>query len=372
MNQRNPLNILMTADTIGGVWTYATSLSAVLAAAGHAVHLVTMGPRPRADQRADIHPGVCLIESDLALEWQDPAGHDTASARKAFEALDRAIRPDAIHLNSFREASFDWSAPVTVVAHSCVNSWSIACNDAAWLEQPQWRHYTRAVGDGLSQARAWISPSASFRDVIESLYQPITPGRVIWNGLPPKSRSGISKEPFVLAAGRMWDRAKNLTLLADAAKGLEWPACVAGPGTVDGAEVTALRMLGPLPHEVLQRQMQRAAIFASPAYYEPFGLSVLEAAAAGCALVLSDIPTFRELWDGAAIFIDPVDSRKWHHALAQLCADGRERHALQQKARERAGQFSLMRTAEAYQRLYRSLLGATSHQTSTRAIEVHA
>ena len=39
------------------------------------------------------------------------------------------------------------------------------------------------------------------------------------------------------------------------------------------------------------------------ALYEPFGLAVLEAAQAGCALVLSDIPTFRELWDGAALFV---------------------------------------------------------------------
>jgi glycosyltransferase involved in cell wall biosynthesis len=369
MSQRSCLNILMTTDAVGGVWTYTTSLSAVLAAAGHAVHLVTMGPRPRSDQCAEIHPRVCLIESDLALEWQDPAGEDTAVARKVLKALDRAIRPDVIHLNSFREASFDWNAPVAVGAHSCVNSWSIACEDTAWLEQPQWRHYTRAVGDGLRQAHAWVSPSASFRDVIESLYQPMTPGRVIWNGLSPKSQSQMPKELFILAAGRMWDRAKNVALLGDAAKGLEWPVCVAGSGNAGRAEAATLTMLGPLPHAVLQRQMQRAAIFASPAYYEPFGLSVLEAAAAGCALVLSDIPTFRELWDGAAIFIDPADSRKWHRSLGQLCADDHKRRVLQQKAGERARQFSLIRTAEAYQRLYRALLGATSREKS---IEVHA
>ena len=44
-------------------------------------------------------------------------------------------------------------------------------------------------------------------------------------------------------------------------------------------------------------------IFVSVSRYEPFGLAVLEAAHAGCALVLSDIPTFRELWQGAASFV---------------------------------------------------------------------
>jgi hypothetical protein len=40
---------------------------------------------------------------------------------------------------------------------------------------------------------------------------------------------------------------------------------------------------------------------------EPFGLAVLEAAQAGCPLVLSDLPGFRELWDGAALFRRPVE-----------------------------------------------------------------
>ena len=55
--------------------------------------------------------------------------------------------------------------------------------------------------------------------------------------------------------------------------------------------------------------MARTAVFVSPALYEPFGLAVLEAAQAGCALVLSDIPTFRELWDGVALFVAPVIAR---------------------------------------------------------------
>ena len=55
------------------------------------------------------------------------------------------------------------------------------------------------------------------------------------------------------------------------------------------------------------RSCAGAAVFASPARYEPFGLAILEAAARSCALVLSDIPTFREIWDGAAIFVSPDD-----------------------------------------------------------------
>ena len=56
------------------------------------------------------------------------------------------------------------------------------------------------------------------------------------------------------------------------------------------------RPLGVLAPAELRRKLERAAIFAAPALYEPFGLGILEAAAAGCALVLGDIRfTAREL-----------------------------------------------------------------------------
>jgi glycosyltransferase involved in cell wall biosynthesis len=56
--------------------------------------------------------------------------------------------------------------------------------------------------------------------------------------------------------------------------------------------------------EVAERLAERP-VFVSASRYEPFGLAVLEAARAGCALLLSDIPTFRELWAGAAAFVRP-------------------------------------------------------------------
>ena len=59
----------------------------------------------------------------------------------------------------------------------------------------------------------------------------------------------------------------------------------------------------------ISEQLGARPIFVSVARYEPFGLAVLEAAQAGCALVLSDIPTFRELWGGAALFVPANDDR---------------------------------------------------------------
>jgi len=373
MSPSAPIKVLMTTDAVGGVWTYSTGLASALAAAGLEVYLVVLGPPPRKEKRAMLRDSrVRLIETNLALEWQDPGGDDLSNARRLLEELEDAIQPDIVHLNSFREANFDWLAPVVVVAHSCVNSWSLSCGSTEWLSEPKWRHYTRAVAAGLDRAHTWIAPSRAFHDVICGLYRPRSSGAVIWNGIPP-ARPPRFKRHFILAAGRLWDAAKNVSSLATAARALNWPVLVAGPQSdMPVNHPDDLTLIGELSHGALRTRMRRATIFVSPARYEPFGLAVLEAASSGCALVLSDIPTFRELWSGAALFVDPTDDRALHRALTSLCSDDRECARLQIAARERSKIYSLSQTADAYGSLYRCLLAKRSRSIPPHTIEVHA
>jgi glycosyltransferase involved in cell wall biosynthesis len=313
--------------------------------------------------------GVRLIETDLALEWQDPEGRNLSEARRLLANLEVELTPDVIHLNSFREATFAWRAPVLLVAHSCVNSWALACRDTAWLDEPRWRSYTERVAAALDIAQAWVSPSQSFHDTIAEIYRPQSRGVVIWNGIAPENFAA-RKQDVIFAAGRLWDRAKNTDILAAAAPGLHWPVHVAGPA--DSCPSASITWLGQLPHDAVQGRLQRAAIFVSPALYEPFGLSVLEAAGAGCALVLSDIPTFRELWSGAALFVDPTDSKALHRRLAALCADDHERVRLQRAAYEQSLTYSVTRTTSAYLRLYEGLCSSHNAAAQASRLEVHA
>jgi glycosyltransferase involved in cell wall biosynthesis len=102
--------------------------------------------------------------------------------------------------------------------------------------------------------------------------------------------------------------------------------------------------------------LQSASIYAFPARYEPFGLSILEAALAGCTLVLGDIPTLRELWDGAAIFVSPDHPDTLHAALKGLIGDPGLRHALSMRAHQRALTLTPRRMAGEYLELYAELL----------------
>src|SRR5215213_1519732 len=137
--------ILMTTDAVGGVWIYATELARALCNRGAEVTLVLMGPAPRPEQLALLNrvPGLRLEATNLALEWMDPAGVDTARAHDQLLHIAKLERPDLVHLNSYREASFNWPAPVMVVGHSCVTTWWQGCRGSTPDDQ-HWGQYAGA------------------------------------------------------------------------------------------------------------------------------------------------------------------------------------------------------------------------------------
>ena len=356
------IRLMMTADTVGGVWTFAVNLARELGTAGFDVRLVTLGPRPSAPQRAMVSglPGVSLTETDLLLEWQDPAGADIMRARAGLQDIACQFGPQIFHFNGFREASYGWEAPTVVVAHSCVNSWAAACGEEDAFTAPEWNIYSANVRAGLRQATAWVAPTVAFRDQLARLYRLETTGHVVRNGAAPAARQFQPKQSTIFAGGRVWDKAKNLAALASAAAMLDWPVRIAG--ACDAEDRTAAldsahcKFLGELSHREMCREFDTASVFVSPALYEPFGLSVLEAATAGCALVLSDIPTFRELWDGAAHFFDPRSKDAMIGSLQSLISDDAQRISLRRAATERAGRYRLSSTVASYCSLYNRLL----------------
>jgi len=354
--------ILMTTDAIGGVWTYSTALARSLAASGDRVTLVTIGPKPspsRLEEIAGLVPDVDVITTDTALEWMDPEGEDAVRAGELLLRIADQVRPDVIHLNGYREASLPWPAPVVVVAHSCVLSWWQACRGGLPGEA-RWLRYRAAVAAGLRAADTWVAPTEAFRRTICRLYQPATAGRVINNGIDAVASGAPDKRDTVLASGRLWDEAKNINAVAAVAARLPWPIQVAGaleePGTSTKAQPATAEWLGELSRPELLRRMSQSAIYVAPARYEPFGLGVLEAASAGCALVLSEIPTLRELWQDAAEFVQADDLDRLAHVLGALCRDSGKRGRLRHAAARRAASYSLERMLAQYRDLYDRML----------------
>lgn len=340
-----PRRVFMTGDALGGVWAYTLDLATGLARNGTEVLLAVMGGAPQAHQReaaAAVH-GLHLVWAPYRLEWMEDAAADVEAAGTWLLTLARRFKPDVVHLNGYVHAALPWERPVVVAAHSCVRTWWRAVHG----EDPpeSWDGYVDAVCAGLAAADAVIAPSHAFLAALEAAYGRIDGAAVVHNG---RAGAGATpeagKEALILAAGRLWDEAKNVRVLDAAAGGLSWPVAVAGaaggPDGSAGAGVAYMRLLGALSHNDMRARCNRAAIFASPALYEPFGLAVLEAAQSGCALVLSDIPTFRELWDGTAVFFPPRDPAALREALVSLIGEEGRRLALGEAACVRSRQFS--------------------------------
>ena len=158
------------------------------------------------------------------------------------------------------------------------------------------------------------------------------------------------------AAARFSDEAKNLELLERAADLFDWPLTVAG-ATGENRNIT---YLGWLDRPEVLAWMARAGIYAAPARYEPFGLSILEAARHGCALVVGDVPSLREVWETAAWFVAPDDVRGLAAAINALAADDRLREWRGHVARTQAAQYTSAASAEAYERAYQALVASRS------------
>jgi len=360
-----PGHVLMTADTVGGVWNHALELSRGLAAHGVRVSLATMGAPLSPAQRAEaaaLPSDVCLHEGAWRLEWMDDPWDDVARAGEWLLRLAEAARPDVVHLNQFAFGALDFPAPTLVVAHSCVLSWWRAVHGEA--APPAWDAYRRAVQRGLAGADGVAAPTRAMRACLAAEHGAwlAQAALVLPNGRSAACFAPGEKAPMILSAGRLWDAAKNLGALAAVAPRLSWPVAVAGaiapPGASDEASDAAagVATLGQLPPEALAAQFARAAIYALPARYEPFGQSVLEAALSGCALVLGDVPSLRELWGDAACFVPPDDHDALHDALQRLIDDAPWRADMAARALARGRSFTTQRMVEAYLAAYGRLL----------------
>jgi len=368
------MKLLMTADAVGGVWTYAVQMAQSLAPHDVEVVIATMGPRPSENQRAQVAAirGASLCESEFKLEWMSEPWDEVQKAGDWLLELERSFRPDIVHLNGYAHGALPWKAPVLVVAHSCVLSWWQAVKGEA-ASAGQWGIYRERATSGLHAADYVVAPSPFMRREVRRLYGRSSNVCVIPNGTDPcLFQSTGKKEAFVVSAGRLWDEAKNIGALDRIADYVHWPICVAGnatapDGTSEVSHTRICRSLGQLEPRTFAEFLGRAAIFCLPALYEPFGLSALEAALSGCALVLGDIPSLRQTWEGAAVFVDPRDDRALAAALNRLIHNPRERAELAQRGYERAQSFTAERMAAKYFDIYHAMIEARQQSEEARA-----
>ena len=360
------MKVLMTTDPIGGVWSYSLELCAALGAHGIRVVLAVLGgiASPAQRQQAGRLTNVTLHESSFRLEWMPDPWADLDRAADWLLSLEAVAGANIVHLNHLVHGHLPWSAPVMTVGHSCVLSWWAAVRGRFEPVPDEWQMYRDRVTESLRASAYVVAPTQAMLDELDRLYGPFGRRAVICNGRDRRLFSAGHKERMVLSAGRLWDEAKNITTLAAVAPQIGAPVYVAGEalsphGTV--ASFSGVQLLGCLDPSTLAGWYSRAAIYALPARYEPFGLTALEAALSGCALVLGDIASLREVWGPAARYVHPEDREELADVLNELAANEVLRNRYAARAMARARQYTPARQAQQYKVLYQHMLARQRH-----------
>jgi glycogen(starch) synthase len=338
------MRMLLTGDTAGGVFTFVKELAAALQSKNCEVTLATFGPQP-----ATPPSHLRWFHHCSKLEWQPDPWQDLEQAGEWLKRLVDRENPDLLHFNTLCHGDNNWSRPLLTTIHSCVPTWWQAVKKSPL--PVEWNRYRQVVQQSLNAASLLIYPSHALANAFQMAWD-MTHAEtcVIPNGIDGSRFFTEEKQPLILAVGRFWDEAKDARALDRMAGNSPWPIYLAG----ESCDATSCKLLGQLSPSEIRAWYARASIFIAPTIYEPFGLAVLEAAASGCALLLNDIPAFRENWSGAAVFCRPDSLGS---CLDELIGNQDLRSHLQRQALLRSRRFNQSHMASSYMQRYERSMG---------------
>ncbi len=364
------MHVLVTTDTLSGVWTYTQELVTGLSGRGVQVTLVSFGdiPLPQQTSWMDSLPGLDFRPTAFRLDWMQGGAQDFRESSAYLTALIEEGRPDRLHLNQLCYGDLPVDTPRVVVAHGDFVTWWNSVHGHEPKESRWLRWYRNTIAQGLLRADVVVAPSVWMLDTIRSCYVRPRRDAVIYNGRNPvQFNPYVSKEESVLAVGRMWDAGKQVHLLTQHAHPL--PLCIVR----EDAPVTEVRtpiradvkleiddvkvaLRGPQTETQLRALYSRASIYVATSRYEPFGMAALEAAFSRCAIVANDISSYREIWGEAALYFRANDSDSLACVIRRLHEEpGLCRHyaiRAYQRAREC---FTARRMVDEYLRLYHGM-----------------
>ena len=366
------MHVLITADTLGGVWNYARELVNGLSQRGIRITLVSFGEIPSAEQTSwmealgkfDYHP------TGFKLEWMRDSAEDLAHSAEYLQRLIDEVQPDVLHFNQYFYGALDSSVPKIVCAHSDVVGWWQAvrgCDppSSAWIDE-----YRQLTFSGLQGADAVVAPSQWMLESLAENYLEPSDGRVIYNGRTPTLfNPHMSKDDMVMSVGRIWDAGKQVTLLAQQELPCETFLVGSAQGPDGDSQLSFFESAGErkvnihfkgTQSETQLRQLYgRCSIYAATSRYEPFGLAPLEAALSRCALVANDIPSLREIWGDSAMYFKANDAHSLGVAIRSLLGDPDLRREYANRALRHAQEnYNAARMTDGYLDLYRALIKA--------------
>ncbi len=354
------------APVPAGTGRYSAELASALAVTAAPDSSVTGWTAWHRDVAAARLPGVRgprrlpLPRRPLVLAWEHGAGPRPAAADvvHAPTLLVPPVRRAALVVTI--HDAVPWTHPETLTARGV--------------------HWHRVMAERAARhADAIVVPTQAVAEELDRHLRPRADIEVVGLGVsdrlasPPDAeeraaRIGLPEGPFLLSLATLEPR-KGLDVLIRA---LALPAAPPLPlllvgqpgwGAVDpaafaeqaGLPADRVRTLGRLSDADLAVVLERAAVLVAPSRAEGFGLPVLEAMAAGTAVISSDVPALVEVGRGATELTPVGDTGALAEALARVTGDRALRLSLEERGRRRAADYSWTATAQRMWDLYRRL-----------------
>jgi glycosyltransferase involved in cell wall biosynthesis len=303
-----------------------------------------------------------------------------ADGRTAVMGAARSLRAgdyDVLHMQSLPYGALAAFHPLVVTVHSPVLEESKYYRSANKAKVPAAFLFEKAT---LMKADAVIAVSRTTVSHLEKNYG-VNPKKIelIHDGVDCKKFNPSGKswggETRILMCSRLEPR-KNIDAAISAFGSIgdgPFKVEVIGEGP-DRAELEAkaaaahkeIAFRGAVAQGELEKNFSRAHVFVSTSLSEGFGLSILQAMAAGCAVVASDIPSHRELIESGREGLLYSDQSELTEAIRRVHSDHGLARRLGEGATKKAQGYSWIRVARATADVYGRLLAQVAHRNHLR------
>ena len=242
-----------------------------------------------------------------------------------------------------------------------------------WKYWPKYLVYRYVVSEAVRRAVKIFVPAQTVAHQVTRYYPAFSEKIVVTSeGVEQRFFAQLPKEPAVkkqiVYLGSLYPH-KNIKVVLDALKLLpEYTLLLVSARTVFADQVQQyieqqnlsqqVQFLGYLSDQEVTTVLQESTALVQPSRSEGFGLTGLEALAAGTPVIASDIPIFHEVYKTQAFFFDENDSESF--ATALHIVENTNRRTYQVSAQEFARSYQWSAMTETIAKHYEAILSAPS------------